>query len=73
MLLPPFAIGLSAVCYGMWQQKAPDRKQCQGWLQQAIRVLEIELQRELTERFAELRQALIVVATDTIDHGVLLA
>jgi hypothetical protein len=72
-LLPPFAIGLSAVCYGMWQQKAPDRKQCQGWLQQAIRVLEIELQRELTERFNELRQALTVVATDAIDHGVLLA
>jgi hypothetical protein len=72
-LLPPFAIGLSAVCYGMWQQKAPDRKQCQGWLQQAIRVLEIDLQRELDERFDRLREALAMVGGDTVDHGVLLA
>jgi hypothetical protein len=73
MLLPPVAIGLSAVCYGMWQQKSPDRKQCQGWLQQAIRVLETDLQRELNERFGLLRDALVVVANDAIDHGVLLA
>jgi hypothetical protein len=57
----------------MWQQKSPDRKQCQGWLQQAIRVLETDLQRELNHRFGLLRDALAVVAADTIDHGVLLA
>jgi len=73
LLLPPIAIGLSAGCYLMWQQKAPDRKECQGWLQQAVRALETHLQREVVQRFDQLREALVTVAGDTVDHGVLLA
>jgi hypothetical protein len=71
-LLPPIGVGLSAGCYSMWRG-GDDRKQCRGWLQQAIRVLETDLERERAQRFNQLREALVVVATDTIDHGVLLA
>ncbi len=71
-LVPPIAVGLSAGCYLMWQQRVGDRKECQGWLQQTVRVLEQSLHRELAARFDLLREALTTVATDTIDHGVLL-
>jgi hypothetical protein len=46
---------------------------CRGWLQRAIQVLEGSLERECARRFDRLRDALVAVATDTIDHGVLLA
>ncbi len=71
-LLPPVGIGLSAGCYAAWRGGG-DRKQCRSWLQQAIHVLEGGLERECTARFDHLRDALSVVAADTIDHGVLLA
>jgi hypothetical protein len=69
-VLPPIGVGLSAGCYSMW--RGADRKECRGWLQQAIRVLEVSLERERAQRFDHLRDALTAVATDTIDHGVLL-
>jgi hypothetical protein len=71
-LLPPIGVGLSAGCYAAWRGGG-DRKQCRSWLQQAVHVLEGSLERECTARFDHLRDALSVVAADTIDHGVLLA
>jgi GTP-binding protein EngB required for normal cell division len=71
-LLPPVGVGLSAGCYAAWRGGG-DRKQCRSWLQQAVHVLEGSLERECTARFDHLRDALSVVAADTIDHGVLLA
>jgi hypothetical protein len=71
-LLPPVGVGLSAGCYAAWRGGG-DRKQCRSWLQQAIHVLEGSLERECTTRFDHLRDALSLVAADTIDHGVLLA
>jgi hypothetical protein len=71
-LLPPIGVGLSAGCYAAWRSGG-ERKQCRSWLQQAIHVLEGSLERECTARFDHLREALSLIAADTIDHGVLLA
>lgn len=71
-LLPPIGVGLSAGCYAAWRGGG-ERKQCRSWLQQAIHVLEGSLERECTGRFDHLREALSLIAADTIDHGVLLA
>ncbi|HTJ37907.1 MAG TPA: hypothetical protein VL738_32130 [Dactylosporangium sp.] len=80
-VLSPIGIGLNAGSYAMWQPKhapggppkLPDKKDCRRWLQHALREVEVELGHELTERYAELRQALAIVAGDAVDHGVLLA
>ncbi|GAA0729407.1 hypothetical protein Drose_32645 [Dactylosporangium roseum] len=80
-VLPPLGVGLNASCYAMWQPKAspggppklPDKKDCRRWLQHALREVEVEVGHELGERYAELRQALAVIAGDAVDHGVLLA
>jgi hypothetical protein len=73
-VLPPLAVALSAGCYHLWQDKPnADRKRCRAWLQQALVAVERELDRELTERFTVLAAAVAAVATDTVDHGVLLA
>jgi hypothetical protein len=71
-LLPPIGVGLSAGCYAAWRNGG-DRKECRGWLQQAVHVLEGSLERERAHRFDHLRDALATVAADAIDHGVLLA
>lgn len=71
-VLPPIGIALSAGCYAMWRP-GNDRKECRGWLQLAIRALEVGMDKELTRRFEDLRQGIAAVAADTIDHGVLLA
>jgi hypothetical protein len=70
-LLPPIGVALSAGCYSMW--RGADRAACRAWLHQAIRALEVNLERERAQRFDHLRDALAAVAADTIDHGVLLA
>ena len=73
-VLPTVGIALTAGCYQMWQQRgSADKKECRRWLQQAIRAVEAELQRDLTRRFADLRRAVATVASDAVDHGVLLA
>jgi hypothetical protein len=80
-VLPPVAIGLTTSCYQMWQLKPvpgeaprePDRKDCRRWLQQALRVVEGEFERELGQRYSDLQQALAIIAADAVDHGVLLA
>jgi hypothetical protein len=36
-------------------------------------VVEAEVQRELAQRYGDLRQALAIIAADAVDHGVLLA
>jgi hypothetical protein len=71
-LLPPVGVALSAGCYSIWRGGG-ERAQCRAWLQRAIRVLEVDLGRERARRLDYLREALAVVAADTIDHGVLLA
>ncbi|NJC73696.1 hypothetical protein HC031_28835 [Planosporangium thailandense] len=70
-LLPPIGAALSANCYG-GQPGNTDRGRCRDWLDHTVEALEVELGRELAERFAYLREALAVVAADTVDHGVLL-
>jgi hypothetical protein len=80
-VLPPLGVGLNASCYAMWQPKVspggppklPDKKDCRRWLQHALREVEVEVGHELNERYAELRQALAIIAGDAVDHGVLLA
>jgi hypothetical protein len=71
-LLPPIGIGLSAGCYAAWRSGG-DGQVCHGWLQRAIQVLADSLEHECAHRFDNLRDALVAIATDTIDHGVLLA
>lgn len=70
-LLPPISVALSANCYG-GRPGNTHRGRCRDWLERAVEALEIDLGRELAERFAYLREALAVVAADTVDHGVLL-
>ncbi|MFI5916124.1 hypothetical protein [Dactylosporangium sp. NPDC051541] len=80
-VVSPLGIGLNAGSYAMWQArhapggppKLPDKKDCRRWLQHALREIEVELGHELSERYAELRQALSIIAGDAVDHGVLLA
>jgi hypothetical protein len=73
-VLGEIGVGLTAGCYLMWQQKTTSNKRdCRRWLQQAVQVVEVELQRELNQRFADFQEALATVASDTVDHGVLLA
>jgi hypothetical protein len=69
-LLPAIGVGLSAGCYSARHR---DGDRCRGWLRQTVRTLETDLGRELAQRFECLREALAVVAADTVDHGVLLA
>ena len=79
--LPALGIALNASCYAMWQPKAapggppkePDKKDCRRWVQHALREIEVEVSHELDERYADLRQALAIIAGDAVDHGVLLA
>jgi len=78
-VLPGVGIALNASCYQLWQPRpgaAPrgtEKKDCRRWLQQALRVVEVEMARELAGRFDDLRQALAIIAADAVDHGVLLA
>jgi hypothetical protein len=83
-VLPGIGIALNASCYQMWQPKAaatqPDappraaeKKDCRRWLQQALRMIEAEVARELAQRYEDLHQALAIIAADAVDHGVLLA
>jgi hypothetical protein len=68
------AIGLTAGCFLYWQRRtSTDKQACRYWLQQVVHVVEVELQRELNQRFADLREAIAAIAADTVDHGVLLA
>jgi hypothetical protein len=80
-VLSPLGIGLNAGSFAMWQPKLapggppklPDKKDCRRWLQHALREIEVEIGHELGERYAELGQALAIIAGDAVDHGVLLA
>ncbi len=78
-VLPGIGVALNASCYQLWQPrgdatvKATQKKDCRRWLQQALRVIEVEMARELAGRFEDLRQALAIIAADAVDHGVLLA
>jgi hypothetical protein len=80
-VLPSLGIALNASCYALWQPKvAPggppkhaDKKDCRRWLQHALRETEVEVGHELGERYAGLRQALLIIGGDAVDHGVLLA
>jgi hypothetical protein len=74
-IMREIGVGLTAGCYLMWQQErtGTNRRDCRRWLQQAIHVVEVELQRELNRRFADLQEAVGALAADTVDHGVLLA
>lgn len=80
-VLPSLGIALNASCYALWQPKiAPggppkhaDKKDCRRWLQHALREIEVEMGHELGERYAALRQALVIIGGDAVDHGVLLA
>lgn len=53
--------------------KHADKKDCRRWLQHALREIEVEVGHELGERYAGLRQALLIIGGDAVDHGVLLA
>jgi len=67
-------VGLTAGCFLLWQQRTgADKREGRRWLQQAVHVVEVELQHGLNQRFADLREALEAIASDTVDHGVLLA
>jgi hypothetical protein len=58
----------------MWQLRAGDDKaECRRWLQQALQAVDSELQRVLTSRYGQLRDALGAIAAEAVDHGVLLA
>ena len=73
-VLPPVGIALTAGCYQQWQQRGTtDKKECRRWLRQAVRAVEVEFQRDLARRFADLHRAVSAVASDAVDHGVLLA
>jgi hypothetical protein len=80
-VLPAVSVGLTTSCYLMWQPKTSDtasgkgthKTECRRWLQRSLRVVEGELERELAERYDDLRQALAIIAADAVDHGVLLA
>jgi hypothetical protein len=80
-VLPVIGVGLNASCYQMWQPKpmaepahrGVEKKDCRRWLQQALRVIEVEVARELGHRYSDLQQALAIIGADAVDHGVLLA
>ena len=80
-VLPAISVGLTANCFSMWRPKEGpgghaknvEKKNCRRWLQQALRVVEVEMERELVQRYDDLRQALAIIAADAVDHGVLLA
>jgi hypothetical protein len=76
-VLPAVGVGLTASCYQMWRVRdtspKAEKKDCRRWLQQALRVVETEIERELGGRYDDLRQSLSIIASDAVDHGVLLA
>jgi hypothetical protein len=84
LVLPAVSVGLTASCYQMWRAprdtpapresvRGTEKKDCRRWLQQALRVVEAEIERELGGRYDDLRQSLAIIAADAVDHGVLLA
>jgi hypothetical protein len=73
-VLPPLGVGLSGACYQYWA--APERADpghTRGWLQQAVRGVELELLAEVSRRFEALRRSLSALLTEAVDHGILLA
>jgi hypothetical protein len=72
-VLPPLGIGLSGSCYQLWQkEEKADRDQARTWLQQAVRGIELELQRLLAERFDAVHLVLFSLVAEAVDHGILL-
>ncbi|WP_173078748.1 hypothetical protein [Phytohabitans rumicis] len=73
-VLPPLGVGLSGACYQYWS--APDRSDvshARGWLQRALRGVELELLAEVSRRFDAVQRSLGALLTEAVDHGILLA
>lgn len=71
-VLPPLGVGLSASCYRKWRDPGAGVDAARDWLEEAIRGVELALQRALTERFEAVQQVLNGLVADTVDHGLLL-
>ncbi|MEJ3749249.1 hypothetical protein WEI85_39055 [Actinomycetes bacterium KLBMP 9797] len=72
-VLPPFGLGLSGACYGLWRGAADgDVGRARTWLQQALRGVELELLKEVSRRFEVLHRSLGGVLAEAVDHGILL-
>ncbi|MGA3525834.1 hypothetical protein [Melissospora conviva] len=73
-VLPPVGLALSGSCYQHW--RAPenaDQTRARIWSQRALREIELELLRDLSQRVEAVRLAFEPVLADAVDHGILLA
>jgi hypothetical protein len=73
-ILPPVGVAVSGNCHLTWQYRgSPDRATGRRWVHKAATALEFDLARIVEERVAALGSAVEMVASDAVDHGVLLA
>ncbi|MET8304325.1 hypothetical protein ACFYPF_02140 [Micromonospora sp. NPDC005223] len=73
-VLPPVGVALNGGCWQHW--RAPgndDPNAARSWAQRALREVELELSREVSQRFEVIRLSLGTVLADAVDHGILLA
>jgi hypothetical protein len=73
-LLPPICLAVSGNCHLSWQYRGvPDHVQAGRWLRQAAQAARCSVGEMLDARFAALAEAVEALASDAVDHGVLLA
>ncbi|MBT8226627.1 MAG: hypothetical protein HKP61_16770 [Dactylosporangium sp.] len=73
-LVPPIGVAVNTSCYHLWQRRHEllGVSPCRAWLQRALTVVQTQVLAEADLRYAALVAGLEAVATDAVDHGVLL-
>ncbi|MFD1320961.1 hypothetical protein [Micromonospora sonneratiae] len=73
-ILPPLGVGLLGGCYQHWSRPGNlSASRARSWLQRVLREVELQLSREVSRRFEELRLALGSVVVDAVDSRRMLA
>ncbi|MFF3865543.1 hypothetical protein [Micromonospora sp. NPDC001898] len=73
-VLPPVAVALSGGCWQHWRSPGNDDPGgARSWAQRALREVELELTRDISQRFQAVHRSLGAVLSEAVDHGILLA
>jgi hypothetical protein len=71
-MIPPLGLAVSPACFALWRRRAGSLATVRRWLRTVTREIDSQLRAELAGCLADLEQAVATVASDAIDHGMLL-